>query len=98
MQDGQYSINPQVTKEVEAAIRAERDERHNKTLEELRGKMSKEEIRGNDIAQMKGASARLTALPLQDEGFVLNKREFFDALSLRYRWQLKRLPLKCVCG
>ena len=32
------------------------------------------------------------------EGFYLNKREFFDALALRYRWQLKRLPLNCACG
>ena len=29
---------------------------------------------------------------------MLNKREFFDAISLRYRWELKRLPLKCVCN
>lgn len=97
-QDEEYSINPQMTKEVEHEIRAERDERHKMVLEELREKMSKEQIRGNDVAQMKGASAWLTSLPLQDEGFVLNKREFFDALALRYRWHLKRLPTKCVCG
>jgi hypothetical protein len=60
--------------------------------------MSHAQARGNDIAQMKGASAWLTALPLKDEGFVLNKREFFDSLALRYRWPLKRLPQKCVCG
>ena len=54
---------------------------------------------GNDIAKMKGASAWLNALPLKDEGYVLNKREFFDALSLRYRWPLSRLPSKCNgCG
>ena len=50
------------------------------------------------MGQMKGASAWLNALPLKDEGFVLNKREFFDAVALRYRWNLKRLPLNCACG
>ena len=97
-QDGHYSINPQITKEVDAAIKVEREERLQKTLKDLRKNMSKEEIRANDIAQMKGASAWLTALPLQGEGFVLNKREFFDAVAMRYRWPLKRLPLRCVCG
>ena len=47
---------------------------------------------------MKGASSWLTSLPLQQEGYVLNKREFFDSLALRYRWDLKRLPTNCVCG
>ena len=36
-------------------------------------------------------------MPLKDEGYYLTKREFFDALVLRYRWQLKRLPISCSC-
>ena len=40
----------------------------------------------------------LNALPLQSEGYTLNKREFFDALALRYRWTLSRTPLNCGCG
>ena len=60
--------------------------------------MSREQIRANDLAQLKGASAWLTTLPLKSEGYVLNKREFFDALALRYRWRLKYLPTRCVCG
>ena len=38
------------------------------------------------------------SLPLAREGYVLNKREFFDALYLRYRWELKYLPRSCACG
>ena len=60
--------------------------------------MNKDQLRGNDLAQMKGASSWLTSLPLKEEGYVLNKREFFDSITLRYRWSLKRLPTKCVCG
>ena len=29
---------------------------------------------------------------------MLNKREFFDAVALRYRWDIKGLPLNCVCS
>ncbi len=60
--------------------------------------MTEEQIRANDIAQLKGSSIWLTALLLVEEGYVLSKREFFDAIYLRYRWQLKRLPSHCVCG
>ena len=38
----------------------------------------------NDVAQEKGASAWLTALPLKEEGFSLNKREFFYARAFSF--------------
>ena len=47
---------------------------------------------------MKGASSWLSAVPLASENFSLNKQEFTDAICLRYRWDLKRLPIKCPCG
>ena len=40
----------------------------------------------------------LTALPLQVQGFTLNKQKFQDTLRLRNGWQLKNLPSQCVCG
>lgn len=79
-------------------IKARNERRQQDLLTKLRADMSKEKLRGNDLAQMKGASAWLTSLPLKEEGFVLNKREFFDALALRYRWDVKRLPMNCACG
>ena len=51
-----------------------------------------------ELASEKGASTWLTALPLQDQGFNLNKGEFQDALALRYGWQIKNLPHHCICG
>ena len=46
----------------------------------------------------KGASSWLTAMPLVDQGLVLNKQEFRDSLRLRYNMPLSDLPSKCVCG
>ena len=31
-------------------------------------------------------------------GFTLNKKEFHDAVILRYDWQIHDIPSKCVCG
>ena len=37
-------------------------------------------------------------MPLEDQGFTLNKGEFRDALSIRYNNKLRGLPSKCPCG
>ena len=49
-------------------------------------------------AQDKGASSWLSALPLKEHGFNLNKGEFRDALAIRYNSSLRSLPTKCPCG
>ena len=46
----------------------------------------------------KGASSWLIAVPVVDQGLVLNKQEFRDFLRLRYNMPLSHLPSKCVCG
>ena len=45
-----------------------------------------------------GASSWLSAIPLKEQGFSLNKSEFQDSLNLRYEKPLKNLPSKCPCG
>ena len=52
-------------------------------LTHLCSKTTKEQIKANDLTQMKGSTNWLTTLPLKLENFVLNKREFADASSLR---------------
>ena len=97
-QISEFAIDREREKEIESLIRRERKEFEDTLLKTLRQKMSKEMIRANDLAQMKGASSWLNALPLKDEGYTLNKREFFDAIALRYRWTLSRTPVNCGCG
>ena len=45
-----------------------------------------------------GASNWLTTLPIRARGFNLNKKEFTDAIALRYGWPLDNLPTQCACG
>ena len=49
------------------------------------------------LTQEHGASSWLTALPIQEPGFALQKGAFHDALALRYGWQPSHLPSKCAC-
>ena len=91
-------LTREMRKKIESEIRKARDEDHKSKLDNLRSNMTLMQKRANDLAQMKGASAWLTSLPLKDEGFVLNKREFFDAIAIRYRWNLKRTPTNCACN
>jgi len=50
------------------------------------------------LAQEKGASSRLTAIPVQEHGSYLNKTAFWDAFALRYGWMLSHTPSYCACG
>ena len=54
--------------------------------------------RAVDLNSEPGASSWLLALPLQEQGFHLNKQEFWDAVHLRYGWKLLNVPSHCVCG
>ena len=51
-----------------------------------------------ELAQEKGASSWLTALPVAEFWFTLHKSAFRDALCLRYGWLPSRTPFNCDCG
>ena len=70
---------------------------HSALLRSLRSSMTPPHLKANDIAQSHGASIWLSSLPIKSENFNITKREFFDAVFLRYVWQLQKLPAECVC-
>ena len=88
-QELHYEQDRRREKDIDREIRNVREKAHQEKLDHLRSQMTRAQLRANDIAQMKGASAWLTSLPLEDENFVLNKREFFDTVAMRYWWELK---------
>ena len=49
-------------------------------------------------ANEKGASSRLTILPIEEYGFTLTKNEFRDAIHLHYNKMLKGMQSQCPCG
>ena len=51
-----------------------------------------------ELALEKGASNWLTVTPIKEMNFNLNKREFRDAIKLRYDWEITDIPAICTCG
>ena len=94
----EYVFNDETAADCRKQISASRKEICRVTESQLRERLSDEQSRALDLAQMKGSSSWLSALPLVNEHFHLNKREFIDAVRMRYRWPLKRLPTLCPCG
>ena len=66
-------------------------------LRNLKSKMAPAQLEANDIPTSNGTSIWLSSLLLKHERFSLTKRAFFDAVSLIYGCELKRLPHECVC-
>ena len=67
-------------------------------MESIDSTLPSDLLRSVNQSRDKGASSWLTAVPLVDQGLVLNKQEFRDSLRLRYNFPLSDLPSKCVCG
>lgn len=80
------------------AVRKEKDDDLKGKLEEMKVSLPVRTQRAVDLACEKGASNWLTAIPLKDVNFDLSKREFGDALRLRYDWPIPYSPSVCVCG
>ena len=61
---------------------------HDNLLKNFQSKMTPAQWKVNDITTSDGASIWLSSLPLKNERFWVTKREFFDAVLLRYGWEL----------
>ena len=65
---------------------------------EVMNNLTSEQSRYIALACEKGASSWLSALPLEQFGFALNKQEFVDAIALRYNFDIPGRSQTCVCG
>ena len=91
----------QITKaqlEAKAKVRADKRQRSNTTASNLKSRLTSTAQRSMELTQEKGASCWLTALPIEQFRFHLHKRDFRDALALRYGWLPSQAPTHCACG
>ena len=51
-----------------------------------------------ELGEGKGSSKWLSVIPLKEMSFDLNKREFRNAVTLRYDWPIRDTQSVCVCG
>ena len=68
--------------------RSDREQAAKDKLRNVKDTLPKKSSRALGLAAEKGASTWLTVIPLKEMGFNLNKRQFRDALRLRYNWPL----------
>ena len=87
-----------LVKPLQQAMRSERATALQDRAEHIRGVAPQKVQRALDLAAEKESSVWLTVLPLREMGFNLNKREFRDAIKLRYDWPVDDIPSTCVCG
>ena len=81
---------------LQLTTRRERDVRLDDKLEDLRNSLPKKTKRAVDLAAEKYASSWLTVIPVKEMDLNLNKREFKDAVHLRYDGQISDVPNVCV--
>ena len=87
-----------LTKLAQQEVRSERSKELEHRAERIKEMTPRKTQRALDLATEKGSSAWFTVLPLQYLGFNLNKREFRDAVKLRYDWPLKISPPHVFVG
>ena len=80
------------------AVKRGRAEELSGTAENLKQIVPRKTKRALDLVQEKGSSVWLTVRPLQEQGFNLSKREFRDAVKLRYDWTFDDISSICACG
>ena len=83
-QDKDGSINKDSVKEARRGIAKQREKDRQKELQKILGggQLGSYEKRRIEMCLKKGASNWLSALPLNEAGFSLNKLEFRDAITL----------------
>ena len=91
-------LSHEESREVKRTLLHTRDGALNREFDDICEQLTEEARRYFLSATERGSSAWLSALPLKILGYVLNKREFRDALRLRYGWDFPELPRNCVCG
>ena len=85
-------------KSAQIAVRKERVKECEDRMERIRESAPPKIQRIIDVASEKESSVWLTALPLKELGFNLNKKEFRDAIKFHYDWPIDDIPSICVCG
>ena len=81
-----------------SAVKKRKVEQQKCDADRIRNELKPSNQRWIDCASEPGASAWLTALPIEEHGFCLSKGSFRDALSLRYGWPILNVSSKCACG
>ena len=85
-------------KENKNKIKTSREKRYKEKSCIIREQLNENLRRLHDITQEKGVTNWLTVLPIAEKDFNLNKQQFWDAIRLRYGWNIPNLATHYTCG
>ena len=95
-----FQLNEELQQDIISEVKKHKEEHYKHQRETIINEVPPSTQRQIELLSEKGASIWLSTLPLKACGYVLNKQEFFDALSLRYNLTLSTANRSslCVCG
>ena len=95
-----FELNEELQHDIISEVKKRKEEHYKHQRETIMNEVPPSTQRQIELLSEKGASIWLSTLPLKACGYVLNKQEFFDALSLRYNLTLSTANRSslCVCG
>ena len=79
----QYDTEAANTTNMKIKIRKEKIQRNRAELSKINEQLDENQKRLILLNQENGASTWLTTLPLKDEGYILNKQQFWDLVRIR---------------
>ena len=94
-QETTYGIQKEIINNIKKKIKRDRQEYDQQKLIDIKLRLTSQQCRLNNINTEQGASRWL---PIEEEGYMLNKQEFWDLVNIRYGWPLCRTPRTCTCG
>ena len=83
---------------LQLSTRKQKDDCLSERLEQVKHSLLTKAKRAVELATEKGSSNWLTVIPLKELDYNLNKKEFRDAIKLRYDWEITDTPMICACG
>ena len=92
------TIDAKKMQSIKNEIKVSKQQHHKAKLADIKSQLDFTMLKLLETILDKSTSNWLTALPLKDQGFHLDKRSFWDALFIRCNIPLNKLPSSCVCG
>ena len=83
---------------LQLSTRKQKDDCLSERLEQVKNSLPTKAKRAVELATEKGSSNWLTVIPLKELDYNLNKKEFRDAIKLRYDWEITDTPMLCACS
>ena len=97
-QDNTTQLENRQSASLKRSIKDARNLEYEELFDRLRTEAPESSKRPLDSSKEKGSYIWLSALPIKDLGYCLNKIEFQDAVALRYNQEIRGIPRYCVCG